>query len=173
MALLNNDELLHSYRLKSLIRYNTRNKIKHESVAEHSFYVGLFTIEICDTYNVSDEIRLKALTKAILHDTPEIELNDITHDVKERLNLRPLLKQYEDDFYKKYYKNQSELMCNELTIVDAIVKLADVYSVKQYCLSELELGNNNSDVLEIYQNSINRIDKLERKLSDEILGNRD
>ena len=87
------------YRLKNVIRYNTRNIIKEESVAEHSFYVALFSLKICDDYHIDNSTTKKVLIKALLHDMPEIELNDITHNVKEKLNLRPFLKKYEDDYF--------------------------------------------------------------------------
>ena len=43
------------YRLKNVIRYNTRNKLKDESVAEHSFYVALLSLYFCDEYNLSNK----------------------------------------------------------------------------------------------------------------------
>jgi len=148
------------YRLKNVIRYNTRNKLKDESVAEHSFYVALFALKICDTFEIDDDTKQQCLIKAILHDMPEIDLNDITHNVKEVLNLRPFLKQYEDKYFEQHYKQYYELMTSENKLVDAIVIFADGLSVYQYSLNEVNLGNLSDDMDEILKESKNRINKL-------------
>ena len=152
--------LLDVYRLKNVIRYNTRNKLKDESVAEHSFYVALFVLKICDKFDINKDISNKCLIKAILHDMPEIELNDITHNVKEALNLRPFLKQYEDEYFKKYYNKYADLMIEADKLVDAIVILADAMSVYQYTLNEISLGNSSDDMNEILEESKERVNKL-------------
>ena len=160
--------LLDVYRLKNVIRYNTRCKIKEESVAEHSFYVALFTLKICEEYHIDEQTSRLCLIKAILHDMPEIDLNDITHDVKERLKLRPFLKQYEDEYFEKYFKTYANTMTKSLPIVDNIVVLADAWSVYQYSLNELQLGNKSIEIDEIYKESKERIKTLEQKLKEEL-----
>lgn len=156
------------YKLKNIIRYNTRLRLKDESVAEHSFYVALLSLMICDKYNVSNEITKNTVIKALLHDMPEIETNDITHDAKERLNLRPLLKTYEDDYYKRNFPKHCDLMNTTDKIVTTIVDLADSMSVKQYAMSEIELGHHDSEMHDILDDANMRIAKytfeLERLL---------
>lgn len=151
------DYLVDVYRLKNVIRYNTRNIIKEESVAEHSFYVALFALKICDNYNVDEQTRSKAIIKALLHDMPEIELNDITHNVKEKLNLRPFLKKYEDEYFDENYHQYASLMKNADKKTDAIVLLADTMSVYQYALNEILLGNKSDDINEILNESQKRL----------------
>lgn len=153
-----------TYKLKNVIRYNTRNKLKDESVAEHSFYVALFTLKLCDDYNVDEKTKCQALIKALLHDMPEIELNDITHNVKERLNLRPFLKQYEDKYFEDNYRQYCELMNKGNDLVNAIVVLADAMSVYQYTLNEISLGNSTEDMKSILEESKNRINMLSSTL---------
>ena len=148
------------YRLKNVIRYNTRNKLKDESVAEHSFYVALFALKICDDFGIADDVKSKCVIKALLHDMPEIDLNDITHNVKEALNLRPFLKQYEDKYFEQHYKQHYELMTKYDKLVDAIVLLADGMSVYQYSLNEVNLGNSSDDMDEILKESKERVNKL-------------
>lgn len=156
------------YKLKDVIRYNTKQKLKDESVAEHSFYVALISLLLCFKFNIDAEDTLQILIKSLLHDMPEIELNDITHDVKEKLNLRPLLKSYEDDYYLKEFPECYELMINnEENEINEIVNLADSMSVLQYTNNELSIGNKTNDMLEIYKNSYIRVfenlTKLEEK----------
>ena len=153
------DYLVDVYRLKNVIRYNTRNIIKEESVAEHSFYVALFALKICDNYNVDEQTRSKAIIKALLHDMPEIELNDITHNVKEKLNLRPFLKKYEDEYFDENYHQYASLMKNADKKTDAIVLLADTMSVYQYALNEILLGNKSDDINEILNESQKRLNE--------------
>lgn len=164
------DYLRDTYRLKDVIRYNTRNTLKDESVAEHSFYVALFTLKLCDDYQIDEKTKLQALIKALLHDMPEIELNDITHNVKERLNLRPFLKQYEDKYFEDNYQQYSELMSEGTDLVNAIVVLADAMSVYQYALNETSLGNFTTDMKSILEESENRIRTLSDNLSNCIKG---
>lgn len=165
--------LLDVYRLKNVIRYNTRCKLKDESVAEHSFYVALFALKICEEYKINEQTTNLCLIKAILHDMPEIDLNDITHDVKERLKLRPFLKQYEDEYFEKHFKYYANIMTKSLPIVDTIVILADAWSVYQYSLNEIQLGNKSIEIEEIYDESKERIKKLEEHLKKELKDEQD
>ena len=159
------DDLQYIYRLKNITRYNSRTKISTESVAEHSFFVTLLALELCDQYELSDELKLQVLIKAILHDMPEIELNDITYDVKEKLNLRPILKQYEDNFFNNNFKKYSELMnkCND-AVVQTIVDYADALSVYQYVEHEILIGNNSSDIHKIKSETHDRLVQYKNKL---------
>lgn len=161
------NKLENIYKLKSIIRYNTRMHIKNESVAEHSFYVALLTLMICDKENMSDEIKLQAIIKALLHDMPEIETNDITHDAKERLNLRTYLKKYENAYFIKEFPKYAKMMISDSkSIVSSIVDLADTLSVIQYVNNEISLGNTSNDIKDILQNAKHRIEKYEKEIKE-------
>ena len=43
------------YKLKDIIRYNTRVKITKESVAEHSFFVAVITLHLCNKYHLDEK----------------------------------------------------------------------------------------------------------------------
>lgn len=147
------------YMLKNIIRYNTRTHIKNESVAEHSFYVALLALMICDEYDITDtRIRNAVLTKAILHDMPEIELNDITHDVKERLHLREFMEKHEINYYERNFPKECSLMTTSVNDkVGIIVDLADALSVVQYSENEIRLGNHTNQMLEIHKEAYDRV----------------
>lgn len=169
--MLTDDTLLDVYMLKDVIRYNCRKHLKDESVAEHSFYVALLALMICEQKHIEDnDIIRQVLIKALLHDMPEIELNDITHNVKERLHLTEFLKKFEDEYYAEKFPTYSDLMANDDdNIVNRIVLFADALSVKQFCLNELSLGNNNKDITdEILKSATERCEKHEKRL-DELL----
>lgn len=152
------------YQLKNVIRYNTRPILKQESVAEHSFYVALFALKICDDYNINENIKKDAVIKSLLHDMPEIELNDITHNVKEKLRLRPFLKSYEDEYYKTHYSQYYELMSTSHDLTSIIVVLADAWSVFQYVNNEMSLGNKSKQIEEIDNEIRQRIQDLTNAL---------
>lgn len=142
------EKLLEMYKLKNITRYNHRTRLKDESVAEHSFFTTLITLEICKRLNLNDELTFACLCKSLLHDMPETELNDITYDVKVKLNLYPLLKEYEDEYYEKNFPKLIKLMKNDDdNIVNLIVKYADAMSVLQYVYNESELGNTTFDTI--------------------------
>lgn len=162
--------LIDVYRLKNVIRYNTKNILKKESVAEHSFYVALFVLKICDDYNIDTMNCKMSLVKALLHDMPEIELNDITHNVKEKLNLRPLLKKYEDEYFVKHYHQHESVMIRGNDKINAIVDYADTMSVYQYALNETLLGNQSNDIQEILNSTKVRIKKCKERLEEILFG---
>ena len=154
---MTNKDLKNIYRLKNIIRYNTRMKIRNESVAEHSFYVALISLMLCKEYKLSEEITSQCVIKSILHDMPEIEINDITHDAKEKLKLRDYLQQFENQYYADNFAEYYELMTKPTEVVNHIVELADALSVKQYVDSEIELGNASDEMLDILTDSNKRI----------------
>lgn len=164
--MINNKKLNNLYTLKFVNRYNCRRHLKEESVAEHSYYVALLSLMICDEKNIDDSnIRLQCITKALLHDMPEIETNDITHNAKEKMHLRKLLKLYEDEFFKNNFPLQYDLMSNDdNNIVNAVVVLADTLSVKQFTYNEINLGNTHSDIKDIYNDAHKRAITAEIKL---------
>lgn len=154
---MTNDELLSMYRLKSIVRYNNKPKLTEESVAEHSFFVAMIGLKACDELNVDNQVRLEVLLKALLHDMPEMEINDITHDVKCRLHLEEFLAKYEDEYYQANFPDYAELMKRHDTLADRIVDYADAMSVKQFCLHEMSLGNNSEIIKTILKDAEMRI----------------
>ena len=166
--LISTHKLLDIYKLKNIVRYNNKLTLTKETVSEHSFYVALISLMICQKLKLNNDITLQVLVKSILHDMPEIEINDITHDVKERLKLRPLLKVYELEYFEEHFNEFLQIINADNKIVNLIVDISDAYSVKQYALTELSLGNNTNEILEIWNEISNRITELEKELEDEL-----
>ena len=134
------------YKLSNIIRYSQQNKIKNETVAEHSYYVTWFVNRLCTKYELSDTIRLMALETALLHDIPEVITNDITYDVKRMIPEVPaLLQPYEEEVIKEHSSRAYKVLFNPETpeeiIAKKVVKHADILSVLQYCQNEEMLGN--------------------------------
>lgn len=157
--------------LGEIIRYNNRTKIKHENVAEHSFYVIFTAMQICKQYNLSEKTTAKVLELAMIHDVPEMMLGDIPFETKEN---NPVLTEilnvaeYEAmkdtfpslaDLYKEFLNHETSE-----TLPYLVVKLADTAGVLQYSNRELDLGNNSKQMLEINKNSKIRVESYIKKI---------
>lgn len=168
--MINNKELLSMYSLKNIIRYNNKYTITKESVAEHSFYVAIIAMKICEKLKLPKEIQYEVLIKALLHDMPEIILNDITHDTKKLLNLQSLLNIYEKKYYEENFPEYIHILYNfnNKKIIDSIVTLADILSVKQFCILEKKLGNSTNDLKIIYKDTLKRENNIIKELKGEL-----
>lgn len=169
-------EKLGNYKILNLgeiIRYNNRPKIKHENVAEHSFYVASTVLKICKIFGLSEDIKHKALELAIVHDIPELLVGDIPYDTKvnnpelakyvalaEVSELEKHLPEFSDS-YKEFLKEEEEE-----TVVYLVVKLADIVSVLQYSNMEIDLGNRTKDMMVINDDAIERVRKMAQKLTE-------
>ena len=163
--LISKEKLLEMYKLKNIIRYNHRTRLKDESVAEHSFFTSLITLELCKKLGLNNESVLACLLKSLLHDMPETELNDITHDVKTALNLYPLLKKYEDAYFDTHFHELASLLKDDSENgVNLIVEYADAMSVLQYSFNEIELGNKSFEPIK--EETLVRLTNIENKLKE-------
>lgn len=145
---------LNVYKLSNIVRYSQQHKIKYETVAEHSYYVGWFVNRLCTKYQLSDTVRLMALETAILHDVPEVVTNDITYDVKQMIpEVSALLQPYEESIIKEHSERAYNVLFNPMSrdelIAKKVVKHADILSVLQYCQNEEQLGNKNFTSLRV------------------------
>ena len=160
-----------------MIRYNNRAKIINESVAEHSTYVAFNVLKICKLYNISNDVKYRALEMAVVHDIPETYTSDVPWNVKQKSSvLSKELSRLEIEFIKEdmpeiyeSFKSYQEAEENK-TLEGIIVKLADTLSVVQYCEQEKSLGNVSSEMMEILADGYIRvgtyIENLEEKLKE-------
>ena len=161
------------YKLSNIIRYSQQNKIKSESVAEHSYYVSWFVTRLCKKYRLNDTIKLLALEASVLHDIPEVITNDITYDVKRMIPEVPaLLQPYEEAAIREHSEVAYKVLFNPETIEENIakklVKHADILSVLQYCQHEELLGN--KDFIELRKATEERVKKSKEELLSLIKG---
>lgn len=174
LELLNKESIMSEYPLKKLIRYNHRIRLQDESVAEHTCFVSLFCLKIMAQLTLTHEQERQVLILAALHDTCESRTSDIPHDVKVNYpEMTKILDKIEQDYYKEHWKNYIEEVYKPEPIVYNILKLADAYSVYQWCLNEKTLGNSSKCIdeiyyeckerIEIYTNKINKLIEKENK----------
>ena len=156
------------YNLKNLIRYNQRVRLKDESVAEHSYYVALYTELICKELKMDMKSRLMAIQYALLHDIPEIYTSDIPHPIKQKSDaLKKSLKVLEREMLKEQLPEYLPLIehveeYDTLGLIHLIVETADVMSVIQYAKQEIELGN--QTMQPIFDDGLLRYRKLHKAI---------
>jgi len=160
MDLLSDEQVMSEYVLGKIVRYNNRRRLQEESVAEHTCFVTLFCLKIMAQLNLNHETERKVLILAALHDVAESRTSDIPHDVKANYpEIKSILDRIENDYYEEYWKNYLDEIQNPHELCYNILKLADTYSVLQYCLNEQSLGNNSEDIKEITAAARKRIMK--------------
>ena len=160
LELLSKESIMSEYPLKKIIRYNHRSRLQDESVAEHTCFVSLFCLKIMAQLNLTIEQERQVLILAALHDTCESRTSDIPHDVKAKYpEMQKILDRIEEDYYKQYWKSYFDDIYKPDELVYNILKLADAYSVYQWCLNEKALGNSSDCITEIYFESKNRLKK--------------
>lgn len=166
LELLSKESIMSEYPLKKIIRYNHRSRLQDESVAEHTCFVSLFCLKIIAQLNLTHEQERQVLILAALHDTCESRTSDIPHDVKANYpEMQQILDRIEQDYYKEHWKNYLGEVYKPEPIVYNILKLADAYSVYQWCLNEKALGNSSDCIGEIYFESKERIDKYTNEIN--------
>jgi len=69
-------------RLRYIIRFSTCRVAHPESVAEHSYYVALYTALICQWYRADSETIAWAMTYAVFHDLEEARSGDFPRPFK-------------------------------------------------------------------------------------------
>lgn len=160
LELLSKESIMSEYPLKKIIRYNHRSRLQDESVAEHTCFVSLFCLKIMAQLNLTHEQERQVLILAALHDTCESRTSDIPHDVKANYpEMQAILEKIEHDYYEENWKTYLGDVYKPEPIVYNILKLADAYSVYQWCLNEKALGNSSYCITEIYIECRNRLKK--------------
>lgn len=155
------------YNLKFIQRYSITPRITNETVAEHSFFVATYVMELYKDYKFDLN---KAVQMAIIHDFAESFIGDITLSTKtmcpdlveavsnaEKEVMFQNFPSFIYEFYREYEQRTS--------VESLIVKLADTMQVKQYAGNEIELGNNSITMRSIFSRAVDDIDLFERKLA--------
>ena len=150
--------------MSNLVRYNNTTHIHDEDVAEHSFYVAFYTMQLCDCIGIKGKYKELAICYALIHDVHEIILSDIPHNTKEMIpELGRICSDYEKTFNKSYFPeivNELDQISEEDSeLIKFVVVLADTLSVKQYAIQECKYGN-----VEHYEEIENNANSRVRKI---------
>lgn len=155
------------YNLKFIQRYSITPRITNETVAEHSFFVATYVMELYKDYKFDLN---KAVQMAIIHDFAESFIGDITLSTKTmcpelvktvaEAEKEVMFQNFPSFIYELYREYEQRTSVESL-----IVKLADTMQVKQYAGNEIELGNNSITMRSIFSRAVDDIDLFERKLA--------
>ena len=155
------------YNLKFIQRYSITPRITNETVAEHSFFVATYVMELYKDYKFDLN---KAVQMAIIHDFAESFIGDITLSTKtmcpdlveavSNAEKEVMFQNFPNFIYELYREYEQRTSVESL-----IVKLADTMQVKQYAGNEIELGNNSITMRSIFSRAVDDIDLFERKLA--------
>lgn len=166
LEILSDKDIMNEYPLKKIIRYNHRIRLQDESVAEHTCFVSLFCLKIMTKLNLTHEQQRQVLILAALHDTAESKTSDIPHDVKAKYPaIDDMLNQIEMDYYKESWNEYFDDVYRPQFMVYNILKLADAYSVYQWCLNEQSLGNKCDYLKDIFRDAKSRIEKYTQMIN--------
>ncbi len=150
--------------MKHIIRYSNVQRITNENVAEHSFFVAANVLELSNEYKFSIG---EALKMAIIHDMPEIYIDDVSHKVKTDFpNVKKALKEAEEMVVKEFSQTIQDSFYEfdkQETVESLIVSLADVYQCLQYANHEIALGNSGY-MVSVKEESEVRIKELKKEL---------
>ena len=155
------------YKLNNIIRYANVSRISSESVAVHMYHVSAIVLQLFTEYDFNLE---KALVMALSHDIPETEIDDISHATKmKNPAIAIALKDAERELIKKYPPFMRDAISEfevGQTIEAIIVQIADADQCAQYSWHEIHnLGNSSSEMENIYEHSVMRVNQLKAKLT--------
>lgn len=156
-------------RMSFMKRFNNEMHFHDESVAEHSFYVSVFAMMICDELAISTDMRRVIIEKAVIHDIHETVISDVPHNVK---MIEPSILKFYTDYELKYNSYHflslariyDSLSLRDRQVCDEVVTLADIVSVIQYSQLEVSLGNKKFE--KILEGAWDRVDDCFRKLTE-------
>lgn len=153
------------YILNNLIRYSTTHTIVKESVASHSFFVAAIVMKLEEKYRFDTAF---AVSMAVCHDLPEIELTDLPRPIKLKYpDIYAAYKSHEEEVINKMPSYVQKMLRHYRDKPDSeeslIVKLADTMQCLQFAQNEIALGNHGYTD-EIVSGSYTIIHELEKRL---------
>ena len=128
----------HHLRVMSFVpRWQIAPRFRTQNVAEHSYFVVLYTRQLCELLGWGVEKTLLAIQCAMEHDMPEARTGDMPGPVKRAVTDPTRLARYELD--------QMRIMGIEPTDygdeIEAVVKVADLIDEMFHVATEVAMGN--------------------------------
>lgn len=137
----------HRSRLMSHVpRWGILPTQRSQNIAEHSYFVVLYTLEICGMLELSMEDTYKMVVAAIFHDMAEIETSDIPGPIKRKIADFEALDQLEEDIFTEMGYEPPKLD----TDGQNILKAADYWDSAAFLA--MEVGYGNKHIHQIYLN---------------------
>lgn len=133
----------HKLRMLAFVeRWNIAPRLHRQSVAEHSYFVALYSGMLAERLGISADLKLKILDYALRHDMPEYRTGDMPGPGKRAIVDPGLLRTYEikamEDVGQTFY---NPLDYHEARTVYNIVKAADTIDAYIWITMEVAHGN--------------------------------
>jgi len=140
-------------------RWSIVPTINKQNVAEHSFYVALYTDKICRLSGSTDLDRLNAVSYALRHDMGEVLTGDIPGPAKRRMTTQEQ-RDTEENFF--HLTAPSDYVPAPSEWAEQVVKLADRIDELMFMRRELAMGN--TMVTTLHVQLIDTVERLARPL---------
>jgi len=135
-------------------RWSIIRTINQQSIADHSFYVALYTSNLCRLLDLSDEVTVKAVTYALWHDVPERVTGDIPGPIKGLITSAPVLNHVEHTEIASL--NGPETATSPGFLVKRLVKSADYMDQCFFLATEMQMGNK-VNAKQVFDKSVSRL----------------
>lgn len=115
--------------LRYIRRFNFHHCNSYETVAEHSFFVGILAAELAADLKFSAKEQALIMKSALLHDIEESVIGDVGFLIRRELSMAKL---------EKLVENELDV---NLPDVHVVVEFADCFELKMYLEEERRSGN--------------------------------
>jgi|ETNmetMinimDraft_20_1059909.scaffolds.fasta_scaffold51563_3 5'-deoxynucleotidase YfbR-like HD superfamily hydrolase len=133
----------HARVLQHVPRWSIIRILHQQSVAEHSFYVTLYTTYICELLDYDIETTLFATRHAMTHDFRELITGDIPSPYNK--NQEPYTSPASDRMMAAIDAMSSSIAVHisapKAELCYDVVSLADVYEATMFLMDEISMGN--------------------------------
>lgn len=131
-------------------RWGILRLTRQQNVAEHSYFVTLYTVAVCDLLNLSEATRDLAVRHALTHDLPETMSGDIPAPWKKLAG-----GDGETPALSGILSQRFGADCHVVGIVPAVVMVADLYEAAMFLAGEVAVGN--QSVLDVLDHLLERL----------------
>jgi hypothetical protein len=136
--------------LAAIQRWGIVRTLQTQNVAEHSYYVVLYTVAICDALGVDGDARDIATRLALTHDMGETLSGDIPSPWRRHIN------QTAAGSLGSTIRSRFGSDAQAGPVPTAIVKVADIYEAAMFLAQENSLGN--QSVREVLRDLLGKLD---------------
>lgn len=152
-------------------RWGITRNIREQNVAEHSYFVALWTKRMCEFLGFDPQVTLAAVGYALLHDIREVFSGDQPSPYKKSLG--EFAEVHDFDHMLSYKPEDHGLYGATWTDVLVICKLCDLAEAAAKIVEEQSMGNKTlrgcyEEINGKFQNALNELQACDADQRDEI-----
>lgn len=133
----------HHLRLLSFVpRWQIAPRFRTQTVAEHSYFVALYTMQLLQhKTNWREYMHVAAISHALQHDVAEARTGDMPGPVKRAVVDRDKLEAYETEALALMGVEELDIDEVAMAEIEALVKVADLIDEYFHVATEIAMGN--------------------------------